>query len=228
MRMMIIGIAVAMLAGLAHGSGPLAPTSHVSFALKGGVNPSSQTLDPNPGWNEGRVLGFGGGATLGFNLSSAVSFDTDVLYVRKGTEFTGSEYDNEQGGTVDVSERIVADYVTVSPLIRTTFRPGGTSPYLLAGVEFGYLVKASDELSMNPGGSRGEKDVTDKTERTDFSLSFGGGMNFPTSGSSDFFLEARYYLGLKNTVKQTQEDIDANGAVDVKNRGTYVMGGFRF
>lgn len=227
MRVTVLCIALGAMVGTSIGGEPLTPEKAVTFALKGGVNPSTQTMDPDPGYDASGVLGYGGGITLGFNLSRFVSLDADFLYVRKGGHYGFSYRESPTSPAVDFDTDILLDYATVSPLLRATFRPHGFSPYILAGAEFGYLLDAQYRWEESTGEA-GTDDAKEDMENTDFSLSFGGGINLPTSGSSSFFLEARYYLGLTDITKPIPGESERNQEDKLMNRGTYLFGGFRF
>ncbi|MFH1278163.1 MAG: porin family protein [Candidatus Eisenbacteria bacterium] len=227
MRSWMVPLLIAVSLGVALASEPLTPAKPVTFALKGGISQTTPSLDPDPGAGDGAAMGYGGGVTIGLNLSSHVSFDAEVLYARKGGKYSYSTGDPIEGPEGRLESRVALDYVTLSPLLRATFRPHGASPYLLAGAEFGFLMNAEWEWSETTGGS-GTWDAKDEFEETDFSLSFGGGLDLPASGTTNFFVEARYYYGMTDISKTPYSESIREDTSEMKNRGTYLFGGLRF
>jgi len=83
-------------------------------------------------------------------------------------------------------------------LLKVRFMPG-TTPYILAGGEIGYIL--SQKILIEYNGQIEERDVKDEINRLYHGLVFGGGLELQTGGMNLLF-EARYNLGLSNQVKE--------------------------
>lgn len=197
----------------------------MSFAVKGGVNPAFQELDPDPDNRDGNLIGFGGGATLGINLSPNFALDTDVLYVRKGGKYedvyrNGNEVSGED--RVFKSE-IALDYVVVNPMFRVTPNTNGPRPYLMAGPEFGFLTSAEWTYDNDFGTTT--EDAKDDLKSMDFGINMGAGLEVPTHGTTSFFLEGRYSMGMTDINDRPEEEEESGS---IKNRSLFGFAGIRF
>ena len=195
----------------------------MSFAIKGGVNPAFQELSPDPDNRDGAFMGFGGGATLGINLSSNFSLDTDLLYVRKGGKYK-DVYRN--GNDISDQDRVfyttlALDYFVINPEIRIAPSTTGAKPYLMAGPEFGFLMSAEWTYDNDLGKST--VDGKENFKSTDFGLNFGGGLEVPVGGATSFFLEGRYSMGMTDIA---DHPIEGDGGT-AKNRSVFGFAGVR-
>ncbi|MCK4303865.1 MAG: outer membrane beta-barrel protein [Candidatus Eisenbacteria sp.] len=109
-------------------SGPvLAQDKAIDFSLKGGVDWADLQVDPDPDPAYERLMRFGAGAALGFNIRPGFSLDTDVLYMMKGAkwEFSEDDYDSES--------EIKLDYIVINPMLRFAPAENGSGVYILGG-----------------------------------------------------------------------------------------------
>ncbi len=195
----------------------------VTFCIKGGLNMASMSVSPDyPNVEDGNLMGFAAGAGLGFVFSPGTNLEVDVLYVRKGTH---SEMEAQDGGTgqmVTMEQDTKLDYIVVAPMIRLAMQRQGISPYVLAGAEIGWLQSAKIHDPDGNNGMGSDGDLGYMYRDLDYGLTFGGGMEFP-AGSSAFFFEARYALGLAEVQAEKY-----SYATKQKTRGVYLLGGMRF
>lgn len=149
-----------------------------------------------------------GGAHVEFGLTGHVFLEGRVTFTQKGAKGT------VPGAGLDL--RFLIDYVTVPVLLKV--KGGGRlRPFLLAGPEIGFKTGAKVRVSL--GDQSQEEDVDDDVNSTDFSASFGAGLEIP-AGKVDVFLEGVYSLGLKDV-----SDADDG---EVKTRAFVVSAGLRF
>ena len=109
-------------------SGPaLAQKKAIDFSLKGGINLANLVADPEPDPNYERLMRYGGGATLGFNIRPGFSVDADVLYMMKGAKWEFSEGDHEETSEVKL------DYLVINPMIRFAPAENRSGVYIMGG-----------------------------------------------------------------------------------------------
>ncbi|MBD3335877.1 MAG: outer membrane beta-barrel protein [Candidatus Eisenbacteria bacterium] len=221
-RTLTAAMIVAMLAAVPAWATPDKP---MSFALKGGVNPAFQELEPDPDNRDGSLLGYGGGATLGINLSPSFSVDTDFLYVQKGGKYKDVfRNGNDMGGEERVfKSQVEMNYIVVNPMFRIAPNTDGARPYLMAGPEFGYLIDA--QWSYEDDRGKSTEDAKEEFKETDFGINMGGGLEIPMQGSTSFFFEGRYSMGMTDVTDINEEESERGSA---KNRSIFVFGGLRF
>lgn len=216
---------VILLAGPAMANGYSSQFKSFDFGIKGGVNLANLDWDPEQEIDWESFLRFGGGATLGFNITPTFGLDMDVLYMMKGTKAEGTL--EAQGATCDVEYELRLDYIVFKPMFRFTPIQDGASPYLLLGGELGYLLSADSwaEASCSDGSSgEEEEDIKDTVKDLDFGLNVGAGLEIP-AGNMSFLIEGHYSLGLTDI---NDADENEENEPSVKTRGVYGFVGLRF
>jgi len=212
----------------------------IDFGFKGGINLAELSYDPDPfedgtGLEKSMYLRFGGGVVLSFNITPTFSIDANALYLMKGSKHTGDGlvYEEYPEYVFDVDARVNLSYIVVNPMIRFSPVAGGVAPYFMVGPEIGFLMDAKAWTEVSGGGEtvEDEEDIKDDLKSTDLALNFGAGLEFP-AGSSTFFLEARYSLGMTN-ISDPEEDqaVLQEGDDDepeIKTKGIYLFAGIRF
>jgi hypothetical protein len=138
-------------------------------------------------------MGFMGG--LGFESGGMIAFEMDLLYspggaVIKATDSTSLEK-IELSGTA----------ITLPIMLKVRFMPG-TTPYILAGGEVGYLLNQKVVITDEDGATT-THDTLDHVNRLIYGLVFGAGLELQ-SGGMNLLLEARYRLGLSNLFKDPE------------------------
>ena len=200
----------------------LAQSRPVSFSLKGGVDYANLNIEGTGVDDPDYLLGFGGGITLSTHMQSGLSFDMDVLYMRKGAQQT---YSSLTGHDVDIKTQL--NYVTVSPMFRIAPGHSGAGIYFLGGGEVGYLLEAKSTSSGGDDDADAETDISDNFKELDYGVTFGLGFLMGSGGGGGFFVESRYVLGLNDLVDEEYAK-SLEKAPTIKTVGIYVLGGIRF
>ncbi|MBU4269094.1 MAG: outer membrane beta-barrel protein [Acidobacteria bacterium] len=148
----------------------------------------SETIPPEA--KKTSKMGFMGG--LGFESGGMIAFEVDLLYSPGGAVFKA--VDPAQKGKLAIS----GTGISLPIMLKVRFLPG-TSPYILAGGEIGYILNQKVVVTANDGTTT-EEDITDEINRLFYGLVFGGGVELK-AGGMNLLLEARYRLGLSNLAK---------------------------
>lgn len=155
------------------------------FKLMGGLNLSKYAVEPEIGGIEWKnKTGFLAGGGIDISLVPNIAVEIDALYFQKGSKV---EIDG-----VDIEYAL--NVISIPALLRVKFLPG-PSPYVLGGGEFSIIL--SHELD--------EVDIKENYESFDYGLVFGAGFEMKMPGAS-FFIEGRYYQGVKNIIKEPVGD----------------------
>jgi hypothetical protein len=138
-------------------------------------------------------MGFMGG--LGFESGGMIAFEMDLFYspggaVIKATDITSKEELSFSGTAI-----------TLPIMLKVRFMPG-TTPYILAGGEIGYLLNQKIVIT-DADGITTEHDALDHVNRLIYGLIFGAGVELQ-AGGMNLLLEARYRLGLSNLFKDPE------------------------
>jgi len=182
--------------------------------LMGGLSLGNLTFsEPLPAeiQKSGRT-GFMGG--LGFESGGRLALELDLLYSPGGAVFSDAD-DPANPAKITVT----GSAVTAPILLKVRFMPG-TSPYILAGGEVGYVLNQKVVVS-DGAGSEEEVAITDEINRLLYGVVFGGGVELQ-AGGMNVLLEARYRLGLSSLVK------DADPGESVKATSLALMVGIKF
>lgn len=135
-------------------------------------------------------MGFMGG--LGFESGGQIGFELDLLYSPGGAVLKSTDAANKS--KIEIS----GNAITLPIMLKVRFMKG-TTPYILAGGEVGYIL--SQKAIVTAGdGTTAEEDITDNINRILYGLVLGGGVEMQTGGMN-LLLEARYRLGLSNQIK---------------------------
>lgn len=182
--------------------------------LMGGMSMTSRKVSGEipPEFKKSK-MGFIGG--LGFESGGPIGFETDLLFTSGGTILDATVDGQTAKNTIigDTGYRLA-----VPLLLKVRFMPG-TTPYVLAGGDIGYIL--SQKVLIEYNGQSEERDVKDKINRLYYGLVFGGGLELQT-GSMNLLFEARYNLGLSNQAKE------ANPGEYAKVTAFSIVIGFKF
>jgi hypothetical protein len=157
----------------------------------------------------GGLIEFGANETVGLRLAP--------MYLQKGTKQT---FRHSVLG--DISSRLRFSYFEIPVLIRLAFLRKNFSPYVLAGPSVGYLLQAKQEYDKSaplPPTFPRERNIKDQSKSWDWSMRYGGGLNF-RFGAAAFFMQADYGLGLAK--------INSFSGMAYKSRGWYYSAGLTF
>lgn len=209
----------------------LTPLVQAQVAIKAGVNfasiSESATLEEYESLKNNSVAGFQAGLSFDLGLSDVFTIQPELLFIQKGGKSTYVINENNK-----VVSRLYYNYVEVPVLAKLKFyKEDGGGFYLLGGPFVGLAIggksKTTVTLLGNTTTSEDEfnfdnDDEADRQRRTDWGVSFGGGVKF-----GHMFLDARYNLGINNLL-----DTDANNQNDDKpyrrTRGLGLTLGYEF
>jgi hypothetical protein len=174
---------------------------------------------------------------IGYEAGSRLSLEFDVMYMPKGVKFQG-QYDAtaQGGGKIDFDLDMAINEISVPVFIKMKILPGST-PFLFAGGEVGYVVsgKVISSVTSNGETQKDEQDLLkddngeSSLNRLDFGLVLGGGYEMNLGGMR-LTIEARYYMGLANLLKQTKasEDGGAKSSDYFHSKALVILGGIKF
>jgi opacity protein-like surface antigen len=173
---------------------------------------------------------------VGFEFGSRLSLEFDVMYMPKGAKFEG-DFDTPEGHTYSFSANLVANQLSVPVLVKFKILPGST-PYVFAGGEAGYVLssKLSWSYSGNGQSDKGEQDLLKTTDgeasnlnRFDYGLIFGAGYELALSGLK-LTIEGRYHMGMSNMFKDNTSS-ETMGLTDkdyIHSKALVVLAGIKF
>ncbi|MDR6762771.1 opacity protein-like surface antigen [Flavobacterium sp. 2755] len=169
----------------------------VKFGLKGGLNASNFSGDTE-GLDFKSRFGFNVGGFAEIKFSEKFAIQPEVLYSTQGAKVDnfGLEIDGLGFFTGDASFNFA--YINV-PVMFKYFAAEKFS--LEAGPQIGFLVSAELKTKVDGYGSS-TQDIKDNFESIDFGLNLGAGYDF----TENFFVGARYNLGLANIAKTEEGD----------------------
>jgi hypothetical protein len=138
-------------------------------------------------------MGFMGG--LGFESGGMIAFELDLLYSPGGAVIKATDTTSKEKLTFSGTA------ITLPIMLKVRFMPG-TTPYILAGGEVGYLLNQKIVIT-DADGITTEHDALDQVNRLIYGLVFGGGVELQ-AGGMNLLLEVRYRLGLSNLFKDPE------------------------
>ncbi len=125
-------------------------------------------------------------------ISSVMEFG----YSQKGTKVSSAALPAPWAFVGSSGRQLVLEYMEFNALLRSSFPTGRTRPFLLAGLNTGYLLDAKAKL----GGSGQSIDVNDFVEDFDLGLLIGGGTDIPI-GQIRILIDVRYTFSLSGIEK---------------------------
>jgi len=180
----------------------------MQFGVKVGLNLANVSTDPEPeGVSFDAVTKFGVGGIMLYPLSEVLDLQVEAMYLLKGSK---AEFDFF--GTVFESELNLA-YLSVPVMVRYNLGSEDTSPYIVVGPEFGFLLSAKVKVDDI------EEDLKDDFKSLDLGLNIGAGVSMDM-GTTPMFVEVRYSLGLSN--------IEDNDDSTTKTTGIQLFVGMMF
>ena len=180
----------------------------MQFGVKAGLNLANISFDPEPeGASFDAATKFGLGGIMLYPLSEVLDLQVEAMYL-----FKGSKAEIDFFGDVIVVE-FNFTYLSVPVMGRYNLGSGDTSPYIVVGPEFGFLLSAKSKVDDE------EKDIKDTTKSIDLGLNIGAGVSMDM-GTMPVFAEVRYSLGLS--------DIEDNDNSTTKTTGIQLFVGMMF
>ncbi|HHS13738.1 MAG TPA: PorT family protein [bacterium] len=186
-KALIIGCLVMLLSAAAMGQGRLVK------GIKVGQNLAMLSGSDLPSNIEHRTA-LTGGIAIEINILTLLHIEMDLLY-------------SPQGLKIINGEEWRLNYFSLPVVMKKKFLPLGIHPYLLAGLEFNYLLSAK----------YGDENIKDDIVRQDMCVLIGGGIEFSIFGKG-VHAEGRYKMGL--------DSIYENAEKGAYHRVTQVLFGF--
>ena len=143
------------------------------------------------------TLGFSGGLSFQYNIGKRIALRTNIAYERKGGISRNNFYYN--GNLIQNSSiNFNFDYLTLPILVRFSF--GKKVKYFVnTGPYFGYLLSQTF-VTKGDNFNTWTNDYTSATNKFDFGVSFGTGLQYPLKEKIYLSSEIRGNLGLYNTI----------------------------
>src|SRR5690606_10680109 len=195
-------------------------SDRVKFGVKTSVNYFTQTGDVPEDWDYKLAPQAGVYVNIPFGKYFAVQ--PELNYSRVGAKESSYAPEVELGTYfVKNTNEVVLDYITL-PVMLKFYPAKGFN--IEAGPQLGYNIYArniSSTYANTVNGSIKEEiktDIQDDLNELDFGVNFGLGYEVKDSGLN---FGARYYLGLTNIVKESDN-------ADIKNSGFTVGAGYSF
>ncbi len=146
------------------------------------------------GFTKSSRMGLGAG--IGYEFGGPnLCFEVGAVYVPGGFKVKGTYED----APVNVS--VAGTGIGASILAKFKFMPGST-PYVFGGANAGYLL--SQKTTVEAGGETQSSTEMEGINRIAYGLDFGAGYELNLQGMV-FLVEAKYYLGLSNQIKDPEE-----------------------
>ena len=177
----------------------IAQDKSMQFGVKAGLNLSNISEDPE---EVSRIYAtkLAVGGIMLYPLSEVLDLQVEVMNLRKGTR--GDEI-------------ITFSYLSVPVMARYNLGSGDSSPYIVLGPEFGFLLSAKSRFYTQVEVSK------DNFKSMDLGLNVGAGVS-RNMGAVSMFGDVRYSLGLFNI-----NDEEGNNAT-IKTTGIQLFVGMMF
>jgi opacity protein-like surface antigen len=176
-----------------------------SFANLSGDDEVTEGLDSRTALHAGGILEL----QMAPMWSIATGLRVDLRGPKAEGEILGESFESKTSLT----------YLVVPATVEVRIGQGQVKPYFMAGPELGFLLSAKQTTETSAGEE--ETDIKDDLKSIDFSVAFGGGLEFAFDPTMSGTISAAYDLGLSNID-------DGEDNVDVKNRVFRVAAGLRF
>jgi hypothetical protein len=162
--------------------------AQTSFGAKAGLN--SATLIGDVDGNKS-LIGFNAGVFAEIPLADSFYLQPELLYSTQGTE----DY-RYLSNSIPLVDKLNLDYINLPIMFKYDV---ANRFYLEAGPQVGFLVSAK----------RGNADIKDEFESTDFGANFGFSYGF----TENLFAQARYNIGLSDIDKSELNDKVSNAVL---------------
>lgn len=169
---------------------------------------------------------FGVGGIIGLKFKDNMSVQLRPLYLQKG----GTLVQDDDSPNID----FLMSYIELDIAIKI-WTGDELRPYIIGGPSVGFLLSSEIELDLE--GNKVTGDIMDISQKTEFSLGIGAGLEY-SIGSSFIFVEGRYLFGMNNLNKGGTVEFVYQGTVigtenvssgdEFKNRGFQIMAGVVF
>ncbi len=141
------------------------------------------------------------GCGIEFALTRNVSIEIDGLYFQKGSSIQKLYSPLESGVELAIIDLLLSynlEGISIPLLLKIKFL-SGSSPYILGGGEFSFILSHGYQTIIE-GRTVDRTNIKEFTQSFDYGLVLGAGFEVKMETTS-FFIEGRYYPGLRNIIK---------------------------
>jgi hypothetical protein len=141
------------------------------------------------------------GCGIEFALTRNVSIEIDGLYFQKGSSIQKLYSPLETPFEIAISDLLLSynlEGISIPVLLKIKFL-SGSSPYILGGGEFSFIL-SHEYQTIIEGRTVDWTNIKEFTQSFDYGLVLGAGFEVKMETIS-FFIEGRYYPGLRNIIK---------------------------
>lgn len=210
MRKLVLSAAVAVL-GIVGMNAQNLNTEALQLGVRAGLNMSTLNGDMPAGVDTKSLTGFHVGLFTEIPVAPRFSIQPEVIYSEQGTTFESSI------SGVNAEADIKTQYVNV-PILAKVYVAEGFN--IQAGPQIGFLTGAEFQSS-----GIDDIDIKDDMKGTDFGLLLGAGYKLPMG----LTIDARYNLGLSNTLDDNSETFEDLGTDQNWRNGVFQVGlGYQF
>jgi len=140
------------------------------------------------------------GPTVGlgyeFGLSNRLCLELGGYFAPGGMKLSGKVLGTEYNA------KLHGNAVGLGLLGKFKFATGGSTPYVMAGADVGYVL--SMKSTVEAGGEKEEEDILDEVNKMYYGIDLGAGYERQIGGLT-LVIEGRYLLGLSNMLKKPKE-----------------------
>lgn len=200
-----------------------AQAQDINWGIKAGANYSKISSEIEPDY----IFGYHAGVIAEFKLSPNFALQPELLYSLEGAR---SEFDfSEEGFTFSSDQKIKLGYINLPVMLKYFATPGLSFE---AGPQVGYLVSGKNEYEISSNfpddfgmNEKGTEDIKDELKKISLGVNFGLGYEF----QNNFFLQARYHLGVSDISDFEEDSEDMEGEFEeLKNRSFQLSVGYKF
>ena len=210
MRKLVLSAAVAVL-GIVGMNAQNLNTEALQLGVRAGLNMSTLNGDMPAGVDTKSLTGFHVGLFTEIPVAPRFSIQPEVIYSEQGTTLESSI------SGINAEADIKTQYVNV-PILAKVYVAEGFN--IQAGPQIGFLTGAELQAS-----GIDDIDIKDDMKGTDFGLLLGAGYKLPMG----LTIDARYNLGLSNTLDDNSEAFEDLGTDQNWRNGVFQVGlGYQF
>jgi Outer membrane protein beta-barrel domain len=173
------------------------------FGLKGGLNFANQSFSGNGAPAPSTIVGFNVGAFVEFKIIGKFAIQPELLYSTQGSEFKTNQF--VEGSNYNLNVKFDLAYLNVPVMLKYYVAPKFNLEF---GPQIGFMTSSKMIVTVIGQGS-GSQDAKSLFESVDFGLNIGAGFDFTNKLAAN----ARYNLGLSNTLKNTSGSDSAKNSV---------------
>ena len=160
-----------------------------SVGIQGGLNSailylSNKAPEGTLYYREGFVVG----TIINYEYDDMLNMRSEPRYIQKGERATL----NLPGYKTD--SKIYFNYIELPIYIVAEFTNTQLKPFLLGGINFGYLISAKSESIIN--NEEYTFDIKSDYENIDIAIDLGMGIKYELDKTTSFLLSARYSYGI--------------------------------